>query len=205
MPTEFVAIVSALLTAVIGPLVVTFVKNYIEKKNKSSLEDTLKHNTLIDNKISEIREHYKADRIWITQFHNGGNFYPTGKSIQKFSMCYENIGQGIESVQQYFQSIPVSLFSQSTTQLLENDMIVVPDFSLKDPTGIKDCSFFGLRSVAETYSCKSAYLFAIKSIEGKFIGTLGIEYTKRKHNLTDDEIHYILVEATSIGGVLLKA
>lgn len=205
MSTEFVAIISSLFTAVIGPIAVSIVKSKLEKKNKSSLEDTLKHNALIDKKISEIREHYKADRIWITQFHNGGNFYPTGKSIQKFSMCYENIGQGIESIQQCFQNIPVSLFSQSTTQLLEEDTIIVPDFSFKDPTGLKDCSFFGLRSVAETYGCKSAYLFAIKSIEGKFIGTLGIEYTKRKHNLTDDEIHNILVEATSIGGVLLKA
>ena len=202
MSTEFVAIISSLFTAVIGPIAVSVVKSKLEKKNKSSLEEALEHNTLVDNKISEIREHYKADRVWIMQFHNGGHFYPTGKSIQKFSMFYENIEQKVDSIQQYFQNIPVSLFSQSTNQLLKEDIIAVPDFSLKDPT--KDCSFFGLRSVAETYNCKSAYLFAIKTIDGKFIGTLGIEYTKRKHSLTDDEIHNILVEATSIGGVLLK-
>jgi hypothetical protein len=38
--------------------------------------------------------------------------------------------------------------------------------------------------------CKSGHiLFAIKTIEGKFIGVLGVDFTKRKTNLDDDVIN----------------
>jgi hypothetical protein len=63
---------------------------------------------------------------------------------------------------------------------------------------------YGLEYTANEYGCKSVYIVSIKSIDGKFIGTLGIEYTKRKHVLSVDEINELLVEATTIGGVLYK-
>ena len=128
------------------------------------------------------------------QFHNGGTFYPTGKSIQKFSMFYELVSQDTTSVQSQFQNIPVSLFSKSINHLLEEDTIIVPDF--KD----ESIETYGLKHIADGNGCKSAYLFAIKTIEGKFIGTLGIEYTHKKTNLPQDEINHLLIEATMLGG-----
>ena len=112
MPNEYVAIISALLTAVIGPIAVKIVQNRIDKKNKDTLNEALKENTIVSEKLEKIRETHNADRAWIMQFHNGGNFYPSGKSIQKFSMCYESVDRGINSIQSSFQSIPISLFSK---------------------------------------------------------------------------------------------
>jgi len=198
MSNEYVAIISALLTAVIGPIAVKIVQNRIDKKNKDSLNEALKENTIVSEKLEKIREDHNADRAWIMQFHNGGNFYPTGKSIQKFSMCYETVDKGVYSIQSSFQNIPISLFSKSINTLLEKDIVTVPDF--KDDKIEK----YGLEYIAEENGCKSAYLVAIKSIDGKFIGTLGIEYTKRKNALSNDEINELLVEATTIGGVLYK-
>ena len=43
----------------------------------------------------------------------------------------------------------------------------------------------------------------VKTIEGKFIGTLGIEYTKKKTKLDLDSINSLLNHASQIGGVLM--
>jgi hypothetical protein len=114
-------LIGAFFTGVLGPLVVTFVKDYLEKRKlnkKDPVAESLKTNILVDNKVNEILEEYSADRVWITQFHNGGHFYPTGKSIHKFSMFYETVTPGTASIKDYFQNIPVSLFSKSTNYLL---------------------------------------------------------------------------------------
>lgn len=193
-----VALVSSLLTAVIGPLAVHIVKERLERKNKDILKESLQNNTLVNNKVEEIKEHTKADRVWVMQFHNGGTFYPTGKSIQKFSMFYETVSQDTTSIQLSFQNIPVSLFSKSINHLLEEDIVAIPDF--KDKT----INSYGLNHIAEENDCKSAYLFAIKTIEGKFVGTLGVEYTKKKVHLSQDDINHLLIEATTLGGELMK-
>lgn len=194
-----VALISSAFTAIIGPIAVHVIKEMIDKKNKKdALRDSLKKNALVCNKIEAIKEHLKADRIWVMQFHNGGTFYPTGKSIQKFSMFYESVSQDTPSVQAQFQNIPVSLFSKSINHLLEEDTIVIPDF--KD----ESTATYGLKHIADENGCKSAYLFAVKTIEGKFVGTLGVEYTKKKTNLSQDEINHLLIEATMLGGELMK-
>ena len=183
-----VALVSSLFTAVVGPISVHLVKEYLDKKSKKDiLKESLQSNTLISAKVEGIKERMKADRVWVMQFHNGGTFYPTGKSIQKFSMFYETVSQDTTSVQSSFQNIPVSLFSKSINHLLEEDTIIIPDF--KNET----IATYGLKHIAEENGCKSAYLFAVKTIEGKFIGTLGVEYTKKKTNLSEDDINHLLV------------
>ena len=176
-----------------------FVKNYLDKKKKKPdlVQETLKVSELITSRIEHIREEFKADRVWITQFHNGGNFYPTGKSMAKFSIMYETVGTGVNSIQSNFNNIPVNLFSKSINQLLENDVIEIPDF--KDET----VSTFGLKYIAEESNCKSGYLFAIKSIDEKFIGTLGLDYSKRKTKLDMESINHLQVHATALGGVLM--
>jgi len=192
-------IIVAFITGVLGPISIMFVKNYLDKKKKKPdlVQETLKVSELITSRIEHIREEFKADRVWITQFHNGGNFYPTGKSMAKFSIMYETVGTGVNSIQSNFNNIPVNLFSKSINQLLENDVIEIPDF--KDET----VSTFGLKYIAEENGCKSGYLFAIKSIDEKFIGTLGLDYSKRKTKLDMESINHLQVHATALGGVLM--
>jgi len=108
------------------------------------------------------------------------------------------VNSGIQSVQQNFQNIPVNLFSKSINELLVNDIIEISDF--KDET----IATYGLKYVAEETGCKSGYLFAIKTIDGKFIGTLGLDYTKRKTKLDMESINHLSVHAATLGGVLMS-
>ena len=195
-----VSIIVAFITGVLGPLLVLFIKNKLEKKveKPDMVLETLKVSELVMTKLDHIKDEFKADRVWVAQFHNGGNFYPTGKSMAKFSIIYESVAPSVSSIQGNFHNIPVNLFSRSINQLLEHDRIEISDF--KDET----IATYGLKYIAEDTGCKSGYLFAIKCIEGRFIGMLGIDYTKKKIKLNDESITNLLVQSTSIGGVLMN-
>ena len=192
-------IVIAFISGVLGPIGVLYLKHLLDKRKvkPDMVKETLRVSELVTTKIEHIKDEFDVDRVWITQFHNGGNFYPTGKSMAKFSIMYETVHPGVASVQSNFHNIPVNLFSKSINELLSNDIIEISDF--KDDT----IATFGLKYIAEDTGCKSAYLFAIKTIDDKFIGTLGLDYTKRKKKLDMESINHLQVHATSLGGVLM--
>lgn len=193
-------IIVSFITGVLGPISVLYIKHILDKRKKKPdmVMDTLRVSELINQKIDHIKEEFKADRVWISQFHNGGNFYPTGKSMAKFSMMYETVGPNAFSVQSNFKNIPVQLFSRSINELYNNDIIEIADF--KDET----IATYGLKYIAEESGCKSSYLFAIKTIEDRFIGVLSLEYTKRKTKLDMEAINHLQIHASSIGGVLMN-
>lgn len=192
------SIIAAFITGFAGPILVQVIRQYIEKRKEKPdmLTDALETSEKVMDKLDHIKAEYEADRVWITQFHNGGHYYPTGKSIAKFSLIYETVNIGVGSVQNNFQNIPVNLFSKSINYLLEHDIIEIPDY--KDET----ISTHGLKYIAEDTGCKSGYIFAIKGFDGKFIGSLGLDYTKKKTKLTPEDIHHLFNYATSISGVL---
>jgi hypothetical protein len=196
MSTE---VIVAFITGVLGPVILLYAKNKFEKNKEKPdmVKEALQVSELISSKIDHIREEFRPDRVWVAQFHNGGHFYPTGKSMAKFSIIYETVNQGVSSIQNNFQNIPVNLFSKSINQLLENCVIEISDF--KDDT----IATYGLKYIAEESGCKSGYLFAVNTIDDKFIGILGMDYTKRKTKLDMESINHLQVHATAIGGVLM--
>lgn len=196
MSTE---VIVAFITGIIGPILLLFIKNRMDKNKKPDIvKEALQVGELIMSKIEHIKDEFEADRVWIMQFHNGGHFYPTGKSIAKFSFIYEVVSMGTSSIQMNFQNIPVNLFSRSINQLLENDIIEIPDF--KD----ESISTYGLKYIAEDTGCKSGYLFAIKTLDDKFIGVLGLDFTKKQTKLDMESVIHISNHAASIGGVLMN-
>lgn len=197
---QYVGIIVAFITGVVGPTTVIYVKNLLEKRKKKPdmVVEALKVSELVTHKMDEIKEGLKADRVWITQFHNGGHFYPTGKSITKFSIMYESVSTGVSSIQSSYQNIPVHLFSKSLNQLVVADSIEISDYE------DEKIATYGLRYAAEESGCKSGYLFAIKTIDDKFIGVLGIDYTKNKTKLDDEVINNIMIHASSLGGVMMS-
>jgi hypothetical protein len=193
-------IIVAFISGVIGPIGVMYIKHTLEKKKPKPdmVTEALRVGELVTAKIEHIKEEFNADRVWITQFHNGGNFYPTGKSIAKFSIIYETVNANVTSIQTNLKNIPVNLFSKSINELLNNDVIEISDF--KD----ESIATYGLKYFAEDTGTKSTYQFAIKTIEDRFIGTVGLDYTKRKTRLDMESINHLQVHASSLGGVLMS-
>ena len=193
-------IIIAFITGVLGPVLIIIIKNKLDqaKAKPDMLTDSLRIGELVTTRLDHIREDFKADRVWLTQFHNGGHFYPTGKSIAKFSVIYETVSVNTHSIQSNFQNIPVNLFTKSMNRLLDHDIIEVSDFS------DESIATYGLKYVAEDTNCKSGYLFAIKTLDDKFIGVLGIDYTKKKVKLSPVDINHISNHASSLGGALIS-
>lgn len=194
------AIIVAFITGVLGPVLVMVVKHFIDKKSKKKdmVADACEVSSAVVVKLDEIKEEYSADRVWIAQFHNGGHFYPTGKSIAKFSVFYETVDAGASSIQSNLQNIPVNLFSKSINYLLKDEMIRIADF--KDET----LATYGLKYFAEDNGTKSQYLFSIRSLDGKFIGFMSVDYTKKKTKLSDQDIVDLEIVAGTLGGVLMN-
>ena len=124
------SILIAFITGVIGPIAILYIKHLLYKKKvkPDMVMDTLRVSELVNTKIDHIKEEFNSDRVWVAQFHNGGNFYPTGRSMAKFSIIYETVSLNASSIQSSFHNIPVNLFSKSINQLLQNDVIEIPDF-----------------------------------------------------------------------------
>lgn len=191
------AVFVALITSVLGPVIVLAVNAKLTKKKKGDMvTEALAVSDKIMHKLDHIKEEFEADRVWLAQFHNGGHFYPTGKSIAKFSMVYELVETNTKSIQNSFQNIPVSLFSKPINRLLERDTIEIYDYQdVTVPT-------YGLKYIAEEAGSKSTYMFAIKTIDSKFIGVLTLDFTRKKRKLDHEDVTSILNQATAIGGVL---
>lgn len=194
-----VTIVVALITAVIGPSILEIVKSKIRKSEEEE-EDPLVFEMDADNTINEqlkvLQEKICADRIWVTQFHNGGHFYSSGMSIKKFSIFYEVVSPGTSLIQQQFQNTPTSFFSSSLKEIYENNELVVADMEDIEHTS------YGLRNTSRETGCKSLFLICLKTPSGKFHGSLGVEFVKEARSFTEDEMEEIRSAASYISGIL---
>ena len=131
-------VVISFISGIIIPIIVVYIRAKLDEKkaNKNDkLEAEIKACNIVNSKLDILREEFSADRAWVMQFHNGGHYYPTGKSIQKFSMFYESVEPGCDSIKLLFQNIPVSLFATSANKILIDNIVAIPDF--KDETVAK--------------------------------------------------------------------
>ena len=171
-----------------------FVKNKsLIKIKKDPISNDLDINVLIDDQLEHIQTDFESDRVWISQFHNGGNFYPTGKSMQKFSLVHEHIRPGIKPIRDTYSNIPVSMFAKSLKFLYDNDEIISPCVTEDN---------LGLRSFADESNTRSSYTFALKSLQGDFLGTMGVEYCICDKTLNEDEVQELRIKAAAIGSLL---
>ncbi len=196
IPVEWIPILAAFITGIFGPIIVRFAAKKFES-TKDPLNDAFVFGEKVEEKLYSMLEEYQADRIYILQFHNGGHYYPTGKSIQKFSMFYEVTKDTKYSIRNNFQNIPVHLFSKSLKQLSEHNFIAIDDY--KDPT----VATFGLKYIAEESGTKSSYLFTVRNIEDRLIAVMGFDFYK-KNALAHDKTTELQIEAAAIGGELAK-
>ena len=189
------AILVVIISAVVGPLLVTRYRHYLNNKTKvDPIKSALQTNMLVDDQLEQLKEELDACRIWISQFHNGGNFYPTGKSIQKFSIFHELYTPGVSSISDTFKNIPVSLFSKPISHLYSDGEILISNY--------KKGNHFGLKTFAEGTGSKSSYIFALNSINDEFIGTLGIEYCSRVKKLSEEQLNTARTKSIAIGTLL---
>lgn len=197
--SSIMELLGAFITGIVGPILYfLFTRMYRDMKDKQTdkVRETVKNTSIIENELEEIRIEFEADRVWLAQFHNGGNFYPTGKSIQKFSIFYEVIKPGISSIVHTYSNIPTSLYSKTFSHLMKDEGIFISDF--EDET----VSTFGLKSYSESTASQSCYILPLFSLDDKFMGMIGVDFVIDKEELTKDEWEHFQIYAGRIAGYL---
>jgi hypothetical protein len=193
--TVVVTIIVALITAVIGPIIVNWVKLKMEKTQKGALmAEALESSALIDHQLDDIMQELNCDRVWIAQFHNGGHFYPTGKSIQKFSMFYEKYNPILPPLQTTFQNIPVSLFGRALSQVHQNGELEILNVEIEENT-------FGVDVLTSQFKTKSLCMVGLYDLNNHLIGVMGISFID-EHNIVTPEWIFIRQKVGVIGTLL---
>jgi len=188
-----IPVIIALITSVFGPILMEWAKNKFKKKSADPMPDAIKYNDQIEHQLDVMLDELDCDQIFIAQFHNGGHFYPTGKSIQKFSIFYEVLNPNIESVKNIYQNIPVSLFNRPLSELYDEGEVIIEDaennqsYLLNATTGGK---------------CKSIYLLALTDLDERIIGVMGIHYIEKKHKMVKDEWIFVRQKVGAIGNII---
>ena len=196
---SIVPLAVAFLTGVAGPALVTYIKHKLNLKKavellkrRNDFNLTIDTQQKINKTLNEIQQKHGLDRIWIAQFHNGGNFYPGNKSMKKLSVTFESTKPGISTDILKLQNLPVSFFS-SVLQVMNTEQIgYVVETENSHDNAFAD--FWVSRGITRSY------LFPVICIEGGFIAVLGVDYINRNEKLPVELYEDLEIEAKQLSG-----
>ena len=196
---HFIPLLIAFLTGILGPILLVYVKHKLFRKDKElekrkkDFKHSLETQDLINTSLNNLQQKYNLDRLWIAQFHNGGNFWPGNKSMKKMSITFESTAPGIAADIMKMQNLPVSFLSPVLQKLTDSNItgINIDVYTEED---------YALRSFWETRGVQTVYLFPIKCLESDFIGIFGVDFVKRDGFLTDEVYDQLRAEALILSG-----
>ena len=184
----FGSVLVALITALLGPIVLIWVKKKLSKP-KDELKIELNEIEKINAEMEEMLDYLECDRVWVTQIHNGGHFLHSNKSMQKFSVVYEVDAPGVSPVSKIFTNIPISLYSRFFIEIMRVRFIGICNYD--DST----VATYGLKTGAEATGAKASYISGLYDFgTGKLMGCIGIDYMEPKH-IDDDKTEYFRVKS----------
>lgn len=197
MVTSITAILVSLITSlgvVGGPLLVTWYKNK-NQKPKPTIDEENEKDFEVDNQLEELAKKLKFNNngnIWIAQFHNGGNYYPTGKSIKKFSIFFEK-SSSID-MKYTLQNIPNSLFPKALNTLSKDGELIITDFNKTD--------YYDLVYLNKEFGVKILYMIALTDLKNQFVGILQVSFNDESKVLNKWDLEYLRKKANIIGTML---
>lgn len=163
----FMTSITSIVVALIG-------KDYFRKKedkrrkdkSKEDLMEQIERDEIIHLSLRDVRRQFHADRIYIWQFHNGGNFY-TESSMQKASITYERCSEGLERKSEKYQGVLVSLFAWYMKQVMMNESYFLDMEEIED---------IGIRSLCTGNGTKSHVATPMFDDKNHLIGILCMDW-----------------------------
>jgi hypothetical protein len=156
-----------------------------------SIEQNEKIQMILENTLRT----YKADRVYIFQYHNTG-YYKTGLSQLKASNTFELCATNIEHEKKNLQSIPISMFALWNYRIRDHKSLFFPDLkTMKDEDR-------GMYETCRAQNVKSIFNVGLYTKEGFPIGFFGVEYCTTQTDLTFDQRCKLSEIATDISGLL---
>ncbi len=172
MYQEFATILAAIITGA-ATITTAWVAHRLVRKAIS-----IKRNPIVDDNaqsanvyaaLQYLMDEMGSDRAYVLEFHNGGHYY-SGRGQQKFSCTHEIAVEGISRECNNSQNHRVSNYHTYISELIEKNC-----FCFERVEEASDKAFGAVLSGA---GVKSIYNVPIKTLNGKIIGILGVDYVK---------------------------
>lgn len=160
--------VATITSVILGKCLVT---RHLKAKRKDPIIADLEVNENIHICLDYVLDQTGADRAYVMQFHNGG-YYISGKSQQKFSCTHEACTLGTSKEHYRSQNHLISNFHNYIHLLVNNG-----EYYYTNAGHIKDESF---KNLVLSKGVISLFNVPLKTLDGKVIGILGVDYVKRK-------------------------
>jgi len=161
---SFIISFSSIIVALISAGYFRKVSEY-KKKDKFVVRQVEK-DQVIHFVLNEIKRKYNSDRVYIIQYHNGGNFY-TDLPMQKSTMTYEVASGGLERLSGRYRNILVSHY----TWLIKNTIDMKMCYS--DTEEIPDVF---TRATIQSHGSYAIVTCPIYDKNKNLIAVLGIEW-----------------------------
>jgi hypothetical protein len=139
-----------------------------QKKNESKVKllEQIKRDEIVHLAIREIRRTYNADRVYIWQFHNGGNFYTTSP-IQKLSITYERCSDGLERKAEKNQNMLITNFTEYIKDVIDYKMFY---------SDINEMDDIGLRTLAQSNGTRSHAAIPVLDRDQHLVAILALDW-----------------------------
>ena len=193
---QWANLLGALITASATLFSVWLGHRYYKRRRRDPVVDENAQNSNVYAALEFTMDKMRADRAYVLEFHNGGHYY-SGRGQQKFSSTHEITRKGITHECTNSQEHRVSNFHSYITELIEKKK-----FTYLDLDKIRDHAFAGLLENAGVLSICNV---PIKTLNGKIIGILGVDYVRAKPAgcLDGEEYSTMRTQARVIAGYLV--
>lgn len=191
---DIITVLTGFISAVTALAGVWLKMKFDQKKHKQLNYDPGLHNNVI-TALEFIIEETSADRAFILEFHNGEQYF-SGRGQQKLSCTYECVNDGISVECQTLQNIRISNFHGLMNSISREETFVCSD--VEEYKG--DLTF---KSLLQTKGVKSMFARPIKTLNGKVIGVLCIEYVKEQRKWSQDSEEFIRKQSRVVSGYLI--
>ena len=195
---DFNTILQVLITSVTSVIVALigagYFKKYTEKQketySKTKLMEQIRKDEIVHLALRDLRRKYNCDRIYIWQFHNGGNFY-TSAPMQKTSVTYERCSDGLERKSERFQNTIISNITSYIKDVINYEMFF---------TDVKDMDDIAIRSVCQSFGSQSHSGVPIYDDKEHLVGILSLDWVFSdipEEFITEDEFNTHMIEELS--------
>ena len=192
----FASVLIALITTLFGPLIVTWTRVKFFKKKPDPIAADIIETEKINAELEDILNYLNADRVWITQLHNGGHFLHSNKSLKKFSVVYEADSPGISAISNTLINIPITLYSALFKELVYKKLVIIKNVS--NTTS----DTFGLNNIASGNGTVSCYMIGMFDFgTEQFIGMFSVDFLDETE-LDDVQMEYLTAKVGKISGYL---
>ena len=178
-------------TAVVG---VWLKLKFDEKKSKQLNYDPNLHGSVI-SALEFTKSETEADRVYVMEFHNGENYF-SGKSQQKLSCTYEVVSEGISCEYASLQNIRISNIHSMVQYIAMEKPFICEDVEKYTD----DISF---KSFLQEKGVQSLFAQPVKSLNGKILGVIIIEYVKEKRAWGVNAQDFMEKQSRVISGYLI--